>query len=411
VNLLFLTPQLPYPPRQGTALRNWGLIRGLAQRHTVTLLSFEEEGQSVEEPLRAVCKLIRTVPTPERELSDRLRTIAFTDDADMARRLASDRFRQALREVLAADGFDAVHVEGIELARYIPEIKYALQARGGLVIYDAHNAEALLQQRAYETDRQSLARLPGALYSRIQAGRLERFEAWTLQQADRVLCVSSADARALRNLVPDCEPIEVPNGIDLADYVGEIPSLQSPALGASNLDPDDILLFTGKMDYRPNVDAALWFAHEILPRVRRQRRQAQFVIAGQRPHANLVALRRRRGVVVTGLVPDLVPYLAAASVYVAPLRMGGGTRFKLLEAMAMRKAIVSTSLGAEGFNLVDGREARLADKAGEFAAAVIALLGDESKRAALGLAARRFVEAGYNWPAIIPRVEAAYRAA
>jgi glycosyltransferase involved in cell wall biosynthesis len=162
------------------------------------------------------------------------------------------------------------------------------------------------------------------------------------------------------------------------------------------------------MDYRPNVDAALWFANEVFPRVRRARPSACFVVAGQKPAPSVAALGRRPGIRVTGAAPDLRPCLAGAAVYVAPLRMGGGTRFKLLEAMALRKAIISTRLGAEGFDLADGREVLLADSPSEFAARAIRVLEEPALRAALGAAARRFVEAGYDWRAIIPRVEAAY---
>ncbi|MBI3362670.1 MAG: glycosyltransferase, partial [Chloroflexi bacterium] len=271
-------------------------------------------------------------------------------------------------------------------------------------LYDAHNAETLLQQRAFETDRRSPAGLPGALYSFIQSRRLARFEAETLRRADRVLCVSQEDARALRSLVPTCGPLIIPNGIHLSGYDTFIQN--SPS--AISHQPS-VILFTGKMDYRPNVDAALWFADAILPRIRAARPEAQFVVAWQKPHARLNVLAGRPGIVLTGTVPDIRPYLAAAAVYVAPLRMGGGTRFKLLEAMAMRKAIVSTTVGAEGFAARDGIEMLVADSSSSFADAVIILLANESKRAALGESARRFVENGYDWSAIVPRVEASYR--
>ena len=204
----------------------------------------------------------------------------------------------------------------------------------------------------------------------------------------------------------------IPNGIDLNDYEIPRPNDQIPIASLPFLAPNPyILLFTGKMDYRPNVDAALWFAEEIFPRIRAAQPEAQFVVAGQKPHPRLDRLRQQPGIVITGAVPDLRPYLEAATVYVAPLRMGGGTRFKLLEAMAVRKPIVSTRFGAEGFDVTEGRELLLADTPAEFAAAVLDLLKDEAKRASLGEAARRFVEQGYDWAAILPKVEAAYAAA
>ncbi|MBI3360048.1 MAG: hypothetical protein HY023_02955, partial [Chloroflexi bacterium] len=225
MRLLFLTPQLPYPPHQGTALRNWGLIHGLAVRHEITLLSFAEAGQTVDDTLRAICRRIVTVPVPRRTWADRVRTLLFSREPDMARRLASDEFRRALLELLDGDDggddlpgrlYDAAHIEGIELAAYLPDVSAALH--NGITLYDAHNAETLLQQRAFETDRRSPNRWPGALYSLIQSRRLAHFESETLRLADRVLCVSEEDSRALRSLVPTCDPVIIPNGIHLSGY-------------------------------------------------------------------------------------------------------------------------------------------------------------------------------------------------
>jgi glycosyltransferase involved in cell wall biosynthesis len=170
-------------------------------------------------------------------------------------------------------------------------------------------------------------------------------------------------------------------------------------------------VFTGKMDYRPNWDAALWFARDILPRIRAARPEARFVVAGQKPPNTLLKLNGSNGVVVTGAMDDVRPLIAGAAVYVAPLRLGGGTRFKLLEAMALARPVVSTTLGAEGFAVRSGRELLLADAPADFAAAVLALLSQPAQAERLGRAGRSFVEAGYDWRAIIPRLEAAYRAA
>ena len=196
MNLLFLTPQLPYPPRQGTALRNWGLLRGLAARHTVDLLSFAEAGQQVEQPLRRICRQVWTMPVPRRSAGARLRDLLLGREADMARRLASDDFRAALRQILVKDGppYSVAQVEGIELAPYFPDLRSGERTRGALLVYDAHNAETPLQQRAYETDRGSPGRWIGAAYSFVQARRLARFEAWTLRQANLVFCVSQEES-------------------------------------------------------------------------------------------------------------------------------------------------------------------------------------------------------------------------
>lgn len=389
MNLLFLTPQLPHPPQQGTAIRNWGLIKSLAARHTVSLLTFAQDAEPISGQLRAACKRIETVPPPRRSLAARLRDLSFSALPDLAHRLASPQFALRLSALAASESFDAIFVEGLELALFT----LTLSSEQTKIIYDAHNAETVLQRRAFRTDRRSPRRWPAALYSLVQSRRLARFEREACRRADAVLCVSPQDAEALRRLDSSISPAIVPNGIFLADY-----SPPPASFGSQRI------VFTGKMDYRPNVDAARWFAEEILPAAQREAPQAEFVIVGQKPAAAVLQLRSRRGITVTGAVDDARPYIAGAALYVAPLRMGGGTRFKLLEAMALRCPIVSTTLGAEGFPVQHGREMLLADTPEDFVQAVTALLRDERRRAALAEAAHQFVRR-YDWGEIIPVVE------
>jgi glycosyltransferase involved in cell wall biosynthesis len=204
--------------------------------------------------------------------------------------------------------------------------------------------------------------------------------------------------------VPGLSPSVVPNGVDMAFYTSQFPAHDDPCGWPSEQD----LVFTGKMDFRPNVDAVLWFAQEVAPLLRQASPSPRFWIVGQNPHPRLAALANQPGVVLTGRVDDVRPYIAAAGVYAVPLRIGGGTRLKVLEAMAMGKAIVSTRLGCEGFDLVPGQEMLIADTPAEFAAAVLALLHDPDRRERMGRAARRFAESWYDWSAILPRLEQAY---
>ena len=400
MRILFLTPQLPYPPEKGTALRNWGLISGLAARHDVAVLSFLDPGQDSQpaQVLRATCTRVEAVAPPARSVRSRLRDLIGTRQADMAIRLASQAFAQRLREWLAQDSYDVVHVEGIELAPYVPLIG-AADPRP-LIVFDDHNCEYLLQQRVFLTDLRAPARWPGAAYSFIQWRRLRRLEAWACRQVDRVLAVSEADAAALRRLVPDVRVTVIPNGIDSELY--------RPRTETS-VPPTPELVFTGTMDFRPNVDAVLWFARRAFPQVKAAAPEVHFSVVGQRPHRRLDSLRQDPAVTLTGWVEDPRPFIARAAVYVAPLRMGGGTRLKLLEAMALGKAVVATRLGAEGFPVQHERELLLADTPEEFAATVIALLRSPERREELGRAGRRFVEERYDWRIIVPRVEAVYR--
>jgi sugar transferase (PEP-CTERM/EpsH1 system associated) len=401
MRVLFLTPQVPYPPQQGAALRNWGLISGLATRHEVEILSFLSPGQSLDQadPLRAVCR-IETVPLAVRTFRDRLRSMLTTRQPDMALRLASELYAQRLADWLARESFDVVHVGGIEMAPYLGVLEAARPRP--LVVFDNLNCEYLLQQRAFLTDLRAPARWPGAAYSFVQWRRLRRYEAQVCRRADRVLAVSGADAAALRKLVLGLDVAVVPNGVDTQVYRPETP-IPKPQISK------DALVFTGTMDFRPNVDAVLWFARKVLSRVRVQVPEAHFLVVGQRPHRRLDELRGAPAVALTGWVEDARPYIAQAAVYVAPLRIGGGTRLKLLEAMAMGKPVVATRLGAEGYPVTDGRELLLADTPADFAAAVVALLRAPERRVELGRVARAFVEQQYDWRAIVPRVEAVYR--
>jgi glycosyltransferase involved in cell wall biosynthesis len=148
---------------------------------------------------------------------------------------------------------------------------------------------------------------------------------------------------------------------------------------------------------------------EVLPLITSVLPDARFYAVGQSPHRRLAALAGHPSVGITGRVPDTRPYIAGAGVYVIPLRIGGGTRLKVLEAMAMGQAIVSTRLGCDGFPLEDGREVRFADAPDAFAKAVIALLQSQAQAEALGRAARTYVENNYGWDIIVPRLEALYR--
>ncbi len=400
MRILFLTSELPFPPYAGAPMRNFGIIEGLAH-HEIWLLSFHSK-QAIDPgqtPLARLCAAIRTVPTPARTTSERLRTLFLSGDADLARRFYSPAFVDQLRDWLTGTHFDVIQIENLEMAIYLPIIRESQP--GTPVVYDAHNAEYALQQRIYETERAALSSLPGALYSYTQARRVRRLEQEVCRTVDYVIAVSETDAGLLRALAPQTPITVIPNGIPAHLYTqmaAEPVDLEKPAL-----------VFTGKMDYRPNVDAALWFGQEILPLVRQELPNAHFYVVGQSPHPRLDVLRGQCGITLTGLVPAVLPYLQAASVFVVPLRMGSGTRLKVLEAMAAACPIVSTAIGVQGLAITDGREVIIADTTREFARSVIRLYRDPEQARALGEQARAFVRARYDWSVLLPRLEAVYR--
>jgi sugar transferase (PEP-CTERM/EpsH1 system associated) len=400
--ILVLTPQLPYPPQQGTAIRNYNLIRQLARRHEIHLMSFAVEQQQPPElgPLRDLCATLNTAPIPQRSNWHRLFTTVASPLPDMHHRLASGEFHQILQDASRELRPDVVQIEGIEMAQYGLQAQTLAGEHAPLLVFDAHNAEHLLQKRVFEMDSRRPARWLGALYSFVQWQKLLRYEAAICRQADRVLACSAADARALAHLVPGLEPLLVPNGVDTEQYRAEIVNPAPLGQGA--------LVFTGKMDFRPNVDAVLWFCSEVLPAIRKAAPEAHFYIVGKNPHARLAPLGQRPGVTLTGFVEDIRPYIAAATVYVVPLLTGGGTRLKILEAMAMSKAVISTTVGCEGIHATAEREIVLADSAASFAQQVVALLQDKARRADLGRAARAFVEKHFDWRTVTAPLERAY---
>lgn len=399
MNLLLLTPQLPYPPRQGTAIRNFNLIDQLARRHTVDLLTFlaPDETLTADNPLHAICRRVEALPQPQRSTPARMRDTLQSAQPDMALRLADAEMAARVRHFARTGGYDIVQAEGIEMAHY----GLVATADGRAVfVFDDHNCEYVMQRRNALTDLRRPARWPAALYSMAQWQKLRRYEAWLCKRADAVTAVSQADADALRAIAPQASIHVVSNGIDLDYY--------TPATPQPTLNPT--LVFTGKMDYRPNIDAVLWFAQSVLPIIQRTTPEAHFLVVGRNPHPRLEPLRTRPGVTLTGAVDDVRPLIRDAAVYVIPLRVGGGTRFKALEAMAAARPIVSTNLGVEGLGVRDGREMLLADDAEAFAAAVLKLLAPQSAhlRTQLSTHARRFVEDNSGWAPIVQGLEDLY---
>lgn len=397
---LIITPALPYPMHQGGALRNFGILRGLHDaRHDITLLSFADgsiDPQST--PLVEICRRVEVVPMPGRSKTARLRDLLTSNMPDLARRLESTAFRARLEALLAESRFDLVQFEGLETTIYLEQVRQKQpQAR---LIYDAHNAEHALQRVIFGVDRADPGRLPIAAYSWIQAERITHFERSICGAVDAIIACSGEDAAALRALQPGKRVEIIPNGIFAESYHHSSAKLD---LG------EQALLFTGKMDYRPNVDAVLWFTASILPRIRQQAAEARLYIVGQKPHPRLLALRDMPGIEITGWVADIQPFLHAAAVYVAPLRMGSGTRLKLLEAMASGCAVVATTAAASG--LTDEMRAHLviADDPADFADAVTALFNDPARRQMLGAAAQQAVGAVYDWSALIPCLLELYR--
>jgi glycosyltransferase involved in cell wall biosynthesis len=312
----------------------------------------------------------------------------------MAYRRWSPSFAETLRGLLEAEQYDLVQAEGIEMARYLP------RCRGTRRIFSEHNVEYLLQQRAFLVDRMHPLRWPTAAYSLLQTRKLARFEAAICRMVDATLTVSKEDAAALRELEPAGQYRVVPNAIDPAAYPRRDGWPDRPAL-----------LFTGTLDYRPNADAVRWLLDMVMPKVWERAPEARVFVVGRRPAPDLVARGQRDArIAVTGEVEHVEPYWARSTAYILPVRGGGGTRFKALEAMAAGLPIASTPMGMEGIAAEDGSHYLTGASADQLAEAAVRLLEDRALRERLADAAGSLVRERYDWRVVAPRLLDVYRA-
>ncbi|HEV7665061.1 MAG TPA: glycosyltransferase family 4 protein [Chloroflexota bacterium] len=361
--LLLLLPGDPKALDAGAKIRNAGLLRLLASDHEVDTLVFGSP--------------------PRRSTVRRAADILRSPWPDMAWRLWSPAFAARVRQ----QGYSAVQAEGIEMARYLSVVPREKR------IYDAHNAEFLLQRRVSLT----AASLAGAAYSRIQWRRLERFERTIVRNSRLSLAVSQHDANQLLALGgPGVDVRVIPNGIDAAAY---------PFISASQKAPGFELLFLAKMDFRPNAEALRWFLDHVFPSLPAVRLFA----VGSRPPRWLVAAGQHNDrIAVTGYVDDERRYLARTHVLVLPLQTGGGSRLKALVAMASGLPIVSTRLGMEGLDVEPGVHFLPADTAAEWVASLRRLMAEPALRVGLATAGRQLIEQRYDWSALRQAVRAAY---
>jgi glycosyltransferase involved in cell wall biosynthesis len=373
-----LLPSVPWPADAGAKMRNAGFLHVLRETHEVDVLAFG--ASSDQRPDEQVVS-----PPPVRSIGRRVVHLCRSDLPDMALRLWSPAFAQALACRLERTRYDAVQAEGIEMARYLRLV--APERR----VYDAHNAEFLLQQRL-ATSTVGAA----ALYSRLQWRRLERFERTVVRNSRLTVAVSAHDANQLLALAGGAANVQVvPNAIDIERY-----PFRPPAAGAARN-----LLFLGKFDFRPNAEALAWFIREVLPGGDASR---LFAVGGAPPKWLVRSGQRDQRIAVTGYVPDERPYLARCAALVLPVWTGGGSRLKALVAMAVGLPVISTRLGMEGIEAEAGTHFLQAETAAEWIESVRRILSDAELRRRLACEARALVEQRYDWSAMREYVRTAY---
>lgn len=373
-----------WPLTSGGRLRSFHTVAELSRRHQVTVVTTHEADDEGDFRPARLGAAVRVVSLPFVPVKRGKASFALALAGSWVSQLPVDLWRwriRAMRDVvrrmLTRGKFDICVADFLAAMPNIP-------GRLGdvpLVLFE-HNVEHKIWRRVSETERRTLLRP----LLEVEWRKMRRYEALACQRAALVLAVSEADRDLLQSVAPAARVETVPTGVDAAYF-------------ASNGAPEvqEEVLFTGSMDWYPNEDAMAYFIERILPSIRREVPGVRMTIVGRKPREGLREVAEAAGVTVTGTVEDIRPFMARAAVYVVPLRIGGGTRLKVFEALAMGKAVVSTAIGVEGLPLVEGGEFALADNPDEFARSVVALLRDPARRRALGARGRRLVEERYSW--------------
>jgi sugar transferase (PEP-CTERM/EpsH1 system associated) len=391
MHILWLKTELLHPVDKGGRIRTYQMLRAIAREHRVTYLTLDDGGAAPDALAlaREYARDVVRVPfdPPARGSARFYLDLARNTASSLPYAVGKYRSRAFEAEIArlagsggASDG-DAVDVVVCDFLA--PAVNLPGTLPVPIVLFQ-HNVEAEIWRRHAAVASNPIAKR----YFAEQFRRMARFEGESCRRVAHVVAVSDQDADHFRTRYGATGVSAVATGVDTEYFTST--GTRTPT------GPE--LVFTGSMDWMPNEDGILWFAREILPRLRARVPDATVTVVGRNPTAALKALAGEgTGIRITGRVDDVRPYMEQARVFVVPLRVGGGTRLKIYEAMAMGLPVVSTTIGAEGLPVRDGEHLVIGDTPDAFADACAALLGDAPRAAAVGGAARRLVREHFDW--------------
>ncbi len=382
--------EFPFPLNTGKRIRTFNLTRELSRSHSVSYLAYGDENSAASRFLNEHNIATYAVPSPDRRQSGaafywRLFKNLFSKYPYIVTSHFTPAFQERLKQLIAGGKFDLIICEWTPYALFIKDVKDTRK------IVVAHNIESTIWARYHENESNPLKKL----YIGIQHRKVMDFERACFGWAEGATAVTRQEAQMIESFGVPYRPEVIDNGVDTEFFSPRQPAIES-----------DTLVFTGSMDWRPNQDAAVYFAADILPLLKKERPQIRAVFVGRNPPQHIIDLGKINGIEITGTVDDVRDYIASAAVYIVPLRIGGGSRLKILEAMAMQKPVVSTSVGAEGLDVADGQNILLADGPEQFARTVIACLTDIEKSARIAEAGRQLVLNKYRWEQLGRRLSA-----
>lgn len=386
-------------PSTGSQLRNYQLARQLGKAMVITHLGFQDRWEERSNARSDDQIRMTLVPKDRPYTVGKLARGALGKTPVTLLNFQSAAMAVALADTLAAHRYDIVQIEGVEMASYLSIIRAALD-RPKYIVLDWHNIESEVVTR-----HSSHAATPlHWLYMRWTAAQLKRIECELLDNCDLHLAMSERDRQRLLSRRPDANVIVVENGVDVDHFTNQFQGCNDET-GLANRHR---VLFVGSMDYYANVDGVLYLADRVWPVIHHELPSAVLTIVGRNPPEKVRKLGRRVGIEVTGTVGNVRPYYDEAFVVVVPLRMGGGTRLKILEAMAAGVPVVSTTFGAEGLRIEPGIHLRLADTPADFCRQIRKLRVDLQLWRRVSVAGRKLVETHYDWNAIGSKLVASY---
>ena len=389
MKVLHVLPYVPVPLIYGGAIRCYHILRALALQHEVTVVAFgsKQDGERLLQHFHPLLKEVRTVDLPWINRYRRLTQLyaLWSTQSFFSLSTSSQEMQETIDDLVAETEFDVVQFEFPIMAKY--EIRC-----NAIRILDQHNVEYDNFRRMWMNSNSSLRQL----HYFSEYSKIRREEIDVCRNQDIIFVTSERDRELLERDVRTTPKFIVPNGVDISYFT---PSSVEP-------EPHSIV-FTGRMNYVPNHDGMVFFLDEIFPLILREIPDAKLYIVGDQPPRRL-SRRVAQNVTVTGFVHDVRDYIRRAAVYVVPLRAGGGTRLKVLEAMAMKKPIVSTRIGCEGIDVTHGDSLLMADDPDEFAAHVIALMRDEALRRTLSENGYALAQCKYDWCTITSSIGSIY---
>lgn len=385
MKILFLANRVPYPPYRGDKLKIFNLAKRLKGRHELHLLTFAQtkDDLTYKAELEKIFTEVHFVYLPKWRSAINCLAGLWDNTPLQVLYFHSAELRNKLNEVITKHKFDAVHVQHLRMSPYLKDRQDIPR------ILDLPDAFSLYWERR-KTIKRGIAT---TIFENIEQRRVLKYES-VLKQYNMSLVCSSEDLTYLQQVHGPANIRLLPNGVDLTTF----------APRQHDYTHSDTILFTGNMDYAPNVDAVIYFTQEILPLIRSRVPAAKFIIAGQKPVEKVTALANDH-ITVTGFVKDLADMYNSASVVVAPLRFGAGTQNKVLEAMAMGIPVVCSNIGFGGLNITSGEGAIMQTDPQAFADSVISLLSSQTQREQVGQKGIDVIRKNFDWDVIALQLE------